>query len=143
MHPLWSVLLLSMTFLPATAPAQTPDSNPYSRRNTLTALAEYSNDSSHIILGSTPNRKLAALGAQYERRLVANPHLTWSYVAELRPFLLSSDPFASSVYTETSTGPNSLRTPEPPLVSPFAARPVRSQTHRRTRRQVLFTQPRS
>lgn len=109
------VLLLSLTFLPTAGLAQTPDSNPYSRRNTLTALAEYSNDSSHIILGSTPNRKLAALGAQYERRLVANPHLTWSYVAEFRPFLLSSDPFATTAYLNTSTDPN-----QPPYSGTFS-----------------------
>ena len=84
---------------------ESPDPELYARRNTITALAEYSNDSSHIILGSTPNRKLAAAGVQYERRLLANPHLTWSYVAEFRPFLLSSDPLATTAYTESSTDP--------------------------------------
>ena len=103
MRPLWSILLLST--ISCAALAQSPEQNPYSRRNTLTTFAEYANDSSHIILGATPDRKLAAAGIQYERRLVANPHLTWSYVAEFRPFLLSSDPLATTAYTETSTDP--------------------------------------
>lgn len=111
MRPHLSVLLLSMTSLSLSAAAQTPDTHPYSRRNTFTAFAEYSNDSSHIILGSTPNRKLAAAGVQYERRLVANSHLTWSYVAELRPFLLSSDPYATFVITNSNTGPGPAQPP--------------------------------
>ncbi len=68
---------------------------PYSRRNTFTAFAEYSNDSSHIILGQTPDRKLAGLGVQYERRILGNRFLTWSYMAEFRPFIVSSDPAAT------------------------------------------------
>ncbi len=116
MHPLWYILLLSTT--PCASLAQAPDPNPYSRRNTFTTFAEYSNDSSHIILGATPNRKLAAAGLQYERRLIANPHLTWSYVGEFRPFLLSSDPFATYKITNSNS---SSATPQPPFFSSSAA----------------------
>ncbi len=100
-----SIRLLPLLCLTLAASAQAPDANPYARRNTFTTFAEYSNDSSHIILGSAPDRKLAAAGVQYERRLVASPYLTWSYVAEFRPFLLSSDPVATTAYTVTSTDP--------------------------------------
>ena len=76
-----------------------PEATPYSRTNTFTGFVEYSNDSSHIVLGVTPNRKLAGIGAQYERRLVENSLLRWSYAAEFRPFILSSDP--AETLTET------------------------------------------
>lgn len=104
-------LLLCIAAPPLASLAQAPDALPYSRRNTFTAFTEYSNDSSHIILGVTPKRKLAAAGVQYERRLVASPHLTWSYVAEFRPLLLSSDPYATFVITNTNTSP---APPQPP-----------------------------
>jgi hypothetical protein len=80
------------------------DPAPYTRNNTFTGFFEYSNDSSHIILGATPNRKLAGIGAQYERRLVENSYLRWSYVAEFRPFIVSSDPVANVTVTGTSNG---------------------------------------
>jgi len=83
------------------------DSEPYSRRNTFTVFGEYSNDSSHIVLGRTPNRKLAGVGAQYERRLLGNEYVTWSYEAEFRPFIVSSDPFASYTSTDTFNGTTS------------------------------------
>ena len=76
------------------------DADAYSRRNTFTVFGEYSNDSSRIIMGSTVNRKLAGIGGQYERRLLTNRYLRWSYMAEFRPFILSSDP--ASTYTGTS-----------------------------------------
>jgi hypothetical protein len=86
--------------------AQSTDSGTYTRKNTFDVFVEYSNDSSHIILGSTPNRKLAGIGARYERRLVAKPYLVWSYMAEFRPFILSSDPIADTSETETVNGVN-------------------------------------
>ena len=113
MRHLWFVPLLSTALSLCACIAQSPDPNPYSRRNTFTALAEYSNDSSHIILGVTPNRKLAAIGAQYERRLLATSSFTWSYIVEFRPFLLSSDPYATNVSTQTNTGPGPAQPPYP------------------------------
>ncbi len=79
------------------AQAVADDAPPYTRRNGFSASIEYSNDSSHIILGSTPDRKLAGIGAQYERRLMLGRLISWSYFAEFRPFLLSSDPAATIV----------------------------------------------
>jgi hypothetical protein len=92
---------------PAMAVAQAipaGDSKPYSRKNTFSVFGEYSNDSSHIILGSTPNRKLAGVGLQYERRLVENGFLRWSYDAEFRPFIVSSDPAQSDYEVVCSNG---------------------------------------
>ncbi len=78
----------------------------YSRRNTFSVFAEYSNDSSHIILGVTPNRKLGALGVQYERRLIDLHVLRLAYIGELRPFVLSSDPAETDkLFSTTGTPP--------------------------------------
>ncbi len=48
------------------------DLDPYARRHTFIVFGEYSNDSSHIIRGAAPNRKLGAAGFAYERRLLRN-----------------------------------------------------------------------
>ena len=73
------------------AAAQQPE-QAYSRLNTFSAFAEYSNDSSHIILGTTPNRKIGALGFQYQRRLVHRRPFDLYFEAEIRPTMLESDP---------------------------------------------------
>jgi hypothetical protein len=94
-----AVLCFALAFVAPTMGAaqavSAGDSRPYSRANTFSIFGEYSNDSSHIILGATPNRKLAGLGVQYERRLVENGFLRWAYEAEFRPFIVSSDPAES------------------------------------------------
>lgn len=99
------VLILSSVLLIVTntsAQSTAPQTEVYTRRNTFTLVAEYSNDSSHILLGVTPNRKFTALGAQYERRLLHRHNIAWSYAAELRPLVFESDPLASG--TETFMG---------------------------------------
>ena len=75
----------------------------FSRKNTFTVFGEYSNDSSHIILGYAPNRRLAGVGGQYERRLVAGRYATLAYMAEFRPFVVSSDIVATYTYSGTDT----------------------------------------
>ncbi len=74
-------LLAGILGLALTAAAQSPADRTYSRLNTFAAFAEYSNDSSHIILGTSANRKIGALGFQYQRRLVHRPALDLSYTA--------------------------------------------------------------
>jgi hypothetical protein len=81
--------------LPVTAASQ--EGPGYSRLNTFSGFGEYSNDSSHIILGVSENRKIGAIGFQYERRLVHRRLLDFGYTAEIRPGMLESDP------TETVT----------------------------------------
>lgn len=83
------------------AVAQPSADRTFSRLNTFTAFAEYSNDSSHIILGTTENRKIGALGFQYQRRLVHRPLLDLSYTAEIRPAMLESDPDETETNIET------------------------------------------
>ncbi len=85
------------------ANAQTRDSDSFGGKNTFSAFLEYSNDSSHIILGTTPDRKLASVGLQYERRLISSHAIVWKYAAEFRPLILESDPIGA--LTETITAP--------------------------------------
>jgi hypothetical protein len=95
------VLLVS---LPLFAVAQQSEQS-YSRRNTFSSFFAYSNDSSHIILGTAMNRKIGALGFQYQRRLVHRRPLDLYYEAEIRPAMLESDP------AEVMTGINLAPTP--------------------------------
>jgi opacity protein-like surface antigen len=82
--------------------AQVGEASAYGTKNTFSAIVEYANDSSHIVLGVADNRKLVAVGVQYEHRLVMNKFLVWKYSAEFRPLILESDPTASVTTTTTS-----------------------------------------
>jgi len=64
----------------------------YSRRNTFTLFAEYSNTSSHILLGDSRQRELTDFGGAYTRRLIRFRGSDFSYQAEVRPVLFESDP---------------------------------------------------
>lgn len=76
------------------------DSSGYSvRSNTFSAFAEYSNDSSHIFLGTSANRKIGGIGATYARRLWSNPVFSWQYLVEVRPILVESDPIETQTIT--------------------------------------------
>jgi opacity protein-like surface antigen len=87
--------------LPLFAAAQQPEQT-YSRLNTFSAFTEYSNDSTHIILGTAMNRKIGALGFQYQRRLVHRRPLDLYYEAEIRPAMLESDPMQHTEDIQTS-----------------------------------------
>jgi hypothetical protein len=64
----------------------------YAPRNSVAAFAEYSNSSSHIILGDDRQRKFAGVALAYQRRLSASRWMAWNYSAEIRPLLFESDP---------------------------------------------------
>ena len=85
--------------------AQTGDISPFSRRNTFTVFAEYSNDSSHILMGVSENRKLAAFGGSYARRLWPSHFGDLRYIVELRPVLMESDPVYQTRYVITPINP--------------------------------------
>ncbi len=86
--------------------AQTGDSSAFSRRNTFTVFAEYSNDSSHILMGVSENRKLAAFGGSYARRLWPFHSGDLRYIAEIRPVLMESDPVFQTTYVFTPINPS-------------------------------------
>jgi hypothetical protein len=108
MKPLAVASFVVLHILGFTATAQIPDSANFGRKNTYSIFIEYANDSSHILLGTAPNRKLAALGVQYERRLVSNRALIWRYAAEFRPLILESDPTGAVTLTILSPPPTGV-----------------------------------
>lgn len=99
------VFAVLLIFIPGLN-AQTTDSTIFGRKNTFSPFVEYSNDSSHIVLGRSENRKFAALGLQYERRLLSNHTLNLRYAAKFRPLIMESDPVAN--ITETFSPPVNL-----------------------------------
>jgi opacity protein-like surface antigen len=100
-------LAVLLALLP-TANAQIGDAAVFGRKNTYSAFFEYSNDSSHIVLGRAPNRKFASFGVQYERRLLSNHAFVWRYAAEFRPLIFESDPMIAVTTTETSPAPTQV-----------------------------------
>jgi opacity protein-like surface antigen len=100
---LFLFLLLVFAAVAARAGAQSPDANPYfARRNTFSVFTAYSNDSSHILLGYTENRRLLDFGVGYNRRLFMNRIVNWQYSGELLPVALESDPVIYQVLTYTA-----------------------------------------
>jgi Lipid A 3-O-deacylase (PagL) len=100
-----AVFAVLLTFISGLS-AQTADSTAFGRKNTFSPFVEYSNDSSHIVLGRSESRKFAAVGLQYERRLLSNHALNLRYAAEFRPLIMESDPVAT--ITETLGPPENL-----------------------------------
>lgn len=72
----------------------TPETE-YGRRNTFSVFADYSNDSSHIIIGQEENRKIGGAGVGYSLRLAHKEFFDFSYEAELRPLTMLRDPVVS------------------------------------------------
>ena len=64
----------------------------YSNRTALSGFVEYSNDSSHMLIGYADGRKISAVGASLERRSFLSNNLSGSWVAEVRPLMSVSDP---------------------------------------------------
>src|SRR5580704_3991529 len=87
--------LAVLLVLVSAANAQIGEATTFGSKNTYSAFFEYANDSSHIVLGTSRNRKFASLGFQYERRLLSNRQFVWRYAAEFRPLILESDQTAT------------------------------------------------
>jgi len=112
----WCVVLLALGVVKGVegqAKADGPDV--YGARNTFGVMAEYSNDSSHIVLGTSENVKLGAVGVQYQRRLLATKYLVFSYAAEFRPVILESVPVSTA--TDVQTSPVATTFTEGPLLT--------------------------
>jgi len=85
--------------------AQNSESRPISRLNTFGIYVEYSNDSSHMVMGRAENRKLVALGGSYALRLWRSHVGDLRYIMEARPVLMESDPVSHSTVTVTPIAP--------------------------------------
>jgi hypothetical protein len=100
------LLCAALSCTAATFAQNTPQSDTFSRKNTFTLFAEYSNDSSTILVAQARQRKLAAAGGAYTRRVVRFLGSDLSYQIELRPVLFESDPLERETQTVTvTTGP--------------------------------------
>ena len=78
--------------LTASAVTRAQDVDVYSNRKVISGFVEYSNDSSHMLLGYADGRKITALGASFERRSFLSSNVTGSWVAEVRPYMTVTDP---------------------------------------------------
>jgi opacity protein-like surface antigen len=97
--------LAALLLIVSAANAQIEDSTNFGRKNTYAAFFDYSNDSSHIVLGRAEGRRFTELGFQYERRLKFGKHMVWKYTAELRPLILESDLTVLETIAQTSPSP--------------------------------------
>jgi opacity protein-like surface antigen len=80
----------------AAAPAQ-----PFVHHKTFAVFAEYSNDSSHMLMGNVQGRKFTAIGGSYALRILAGRYGTVQYVGEIRPVIVTSDPVENLTVTES------------------------------------------
>ncbi|MGC2398875.1 MAG: acyloxyacyl hydrolase [Acidobacteriaceae bacterium] len=92
--PLWirkaCVCLLMTTATCAASRAQEPGA--YSNRKVFSGFIEYSNDSSHMLLGYAEGRKITALGLGFQKRSFLKEGVTGSWLAEVRPYMTVIDP---------------------------------------------------
>jgi hypothetical protein len=77
---------------------------PYPPRWTIGVFGQYSPNSSHIILGYARKREFYSPGVAFTRRLAVGRTFTLSYLAEMRPFTLWSDPVLRGI-TDVYTSP--------------------------------------
>jgi len=100
------VVLLCLLFA-GSAVAQEPvdAKDAFSRKNTWTVFAEYSKDSTPILMGYSRQRKLVDAGGGYSRRVVRFLGSDLSYLVEVRPVLFESDPLTIVNSSGTITYP--------------------------------------
>jgi len=103
-------LLLALMFVGSCAAAAQESSRPYDPVNSFSLFAEYSNDSSHILIGQTEHRKLLGFGGSYNRRLSGRWWYSWRYEAEVLPVVLVQNPRAYIDETFNITGQPSYTT---------------------------------
>lgn len=103
-------MVFCVLMLVATAHAQAAtEQRYYAPLNSVAAFVEYSNSSSHIILGDDRQRKFAGLALAYQRRISANHWMAWDYSAEIRPILVESDPTIRGLHLLTNDSGPTMR----------------------------------
>ena len=73
---------------------------PYSNRKVFSGFVEYSNDSSHMLLGYADGRKITAVGASFEKRSFLHQNIAGAWAAEVRPFMTVTDPTMKGIALE-------------------------------------------
>ena len=100
---LFALLLFGSRAFSQVTPTNT---NYYSRLNGFGLFGEYSNDSSHILIGYSRNRKLLDFGGSYTRRILLGRYVDAQYMAEIRPVMLESDPITDQTSLIVSPPPS-------------------------------------
>jgi len=99
----------------------------YSNPKVLSGFVEYSNDSSHMLLGYADDRKISALGASFERRSFLRSGVSGAWVAEIRPLMTVSDPtmngFALHFPQQPQFSGNVIFTSQVPVDRPVTSAP--------------------
>jgi len=123
-----TVTCLVGAMIPARLMAQTwtPESPTalYPPRRTIGVFGEYSPNSSHIILGVARKREFYSLGVAFTERLATRRAFTLSYLAEIRPFTLWSDPILKSLTAVYTSPPpthsvNVFLNQQPPVLDTY------------------------
>jgi hypothetical protein len=76
----------------------------YDPKTSYNVFAAYSNDSSHMILGVSENRRLFATGVDFSRRLGGRSIYSWRYQVEVIPLELLQNPKLTTTVTNTPIG---------------------------------------
>ncbi len=76
----------------------------FSRRHTLAVGAEYSNNSNHLLLGRSYNRRIGGIDVTYSHRLRHTRILEWHYDLEVRPVTFIQDPVSTTRQTVQFVG---------------------------------------
>lgn len=121
MKPAAVASLAVLLILVSAANAQVGEATSFGSKNTYSVFFDYSNDSSHIVLGSAEGRKFTELGFQYERRLKFGQYLVWKYAAEFRPLIAQSDLTVLETIVQTSPPPTQTTVITP--IASLACRP--------------------
>lgn len=69
-----------------------PEVQPYTFRHSWSLFNEYSPNSSHIFLGGARKRQFFTMGGAFTQRLFLTSYTSLSYMAEIRPLMVESDP---------------------------------------------------
>lgn len=75
----------------------------YSFHRSVSAFTEYSNSSSHIILGVSRERHLLGFGLTLSQRLLHTRIIDWNYAPEILPLVFIEDPVANQTLTVNNT----------------------------------------
>lgn len=105
-------LILALLTLVCVRGGAAQEQNPYDAKTSYSVFVAYSNDSSHIIIGASENRRLLEAGVDYSRRLGGRSIFSWRYQAEVVPLELLQNPRLTSTSTFSAIGnPTSVAIP--------------------------------
>jgi hypothetical protein len=94
----WITKIVLCLLIGLTASTQAQDMGVYySNRKVMSGFVEYSNDSSHMLLGYAEGRKINAIGVSFEKRSFLGSGVTGSWLGEVRPYMTVTDPTMKAI----------------------------------------------